>query len=140
MVLPHRTQLMFRGALCALLLALTLAGCAVAVVGADGWVTLGTLTVNPRGDIDVIRPSKAADYRQLRFSVSRAPVIIQDVKVHFVNGQVQDVDLRRRINAGESTRAIDLRGGDRHIEKITLRYRTPRGVKRAAVVTAKARP
>lgn len=136
----RNSPLTSNGVLAVVALSLLLGGCATVVVGSDGWVTLGTLTVNPRGDVDVIRPSKAADYRQLKFSVSRAAIILNDVKVHFVNGQVQDVTLRRRINAGESTRSIDLKGGDRHIEKITLRYRTPRGVKRAAVVTAKARP
>ena len=44
------------------------------------------------------------------------------MKIHFANGDVQDVQLRNVVQAGKWTRAIDLRGGKRGIEKIVMTY------------------
>jgi hypothetical protein len=45
-----------------------------------------------------------------------------DVDVRFRNGGRQDVSVRQRINPGQCTRAIDLRGDDRDIATISMLY------------------
>ncbi len=122
------------------LLVLTTASCTAAVVRAsDDWVSLGSASVKPNGDYDVIRVNKTATYDKLQLRVSLAPVVFKDVKVHYVGGGVQDIKIGQRLPAGGRSRVIDLRGNDRHIDKITFWYQTPRKVKRFGRVTAFAR-
>ena len=56
------------------------------------------------------------------------------VLVHFGDGEVQEVELRRQIPAGGETRAIDLKGGRRVIRKVVFWYNTPQSKRRKAVV------
>ena len=49
-------------------------------------------------------------------------VQFHDVKIHFANVGVQDVQLRKVVQAGQRTRVIDLKGDDRTIEKIVMVY------------------
>ncbi len=99
---------------------------ASAVVLADGpgdWVLLGKRTVTDRADHDVIVVTAArGDFRAIKLTVRRHAVEFRDVKVHFANGAVQDVEIRRVIPAGGETRVIDLVGDDRIIQRIELWY------------------
>ncbi len=112
---------------------LALAACAS--TSSDGWVLLGERTVNDRAETDEILVTSArGPFDALRVEVRRAPIRFYDMKVHFGNGAVQDVDLRDVIPAGGYSRAIDLRGDERAIRRVTFRYeaRSPGG--RRAVV------
>lgn len=85
---------------------------------ADKWVTFGV-------DRDVIHLGDLRDdFRQLKVRVTDAPLRMLDMKVHFDNGDVQDVPLRAVIRKGEETRVIDLDGGLRHLKKIEFWYET----------------
>jgi len=116
------------------------AACTAVVHTTSGdWVSLGSATVKRAVDRDVISVNKAVSFDKLQLRVSRAAVVFRDVKVHFGDGSVQDVKVGRSIAAGGKTRVIDLRGDDRHIEKIVFWYRTPRRAHKLGVVTAFAR-
>lgn len=100
-----------------------------------GWTKLGERTVNHAVDRDEIRVgARAGTFRRIKLLVRRRAVTFRDVRVHYANGGVQDVQMRRSVPAGGETRAIDLNGRNRVIEKVVFFYNTgPRRGKRALV-------
>ena len=76
------------------------------------------------------------DVRQIKLKVTDGPLRMYDMKIHFDNGDVQDVALRNKFNAGSESRVIDMNGGLRHLTKIEFWYETRgylRGRSRIAV-------
>ncbi len=99
------------------------------------WVLLGQRAVTDRADHDVIAVTAArGDFRSIKLAVQRAAVDFHRVVVHYGNGTKQEVDLRNTIPAGGESRAIDLSGTERVINRVEFWYdaRTFRG--RRAVV------
>jgi hypothetical protein len=88
-----------------------------------GWVPLGDLRVSDRIDHDVLRVTRAAGpFRAIQIRVQGHPVQFHDVKVHYANGETQDVEVRDVIPAGGQSRAIDLTGRERNIKSIEFVY------------------
>jgi hypothetical protein len=84
----------------------------------DKWVSFGL-------DRDVIHTGNIKDdFRQLKLKVTDGPLHVLDMKVHFDNGDVQDVQMRSLIRQGGESRVIDLEGGLRHLNKIEFWYET----------------
>lgn len=116
-------------------LCLTMVACASTTSLPNGWVKLGDRTVNHTVDRDEIRVGvRDGDFSKIKLFVRQRAVTFRDVKIHYANGDVQDVDLRRQIPAGGETRVIDLRGGERVIEKVVFWYNTRPARGRRAVV------
>jgi CxxC motif-containing protein (DUF1111 family) len=87
------------------------------------WILLGTRTVNDRADHDVFAVTAArGDWQAIKITVSRFSVDFHRVTVHFGNGTKQEVALRHTIPAGGETRAIDLEGPDRVINRVEFWY------------------
>jgi hypothetical protein len=112
---------------------LVLAACAS--TPGDGWVLLGERTVNDRAETDeiLVGPGRGT-FDALRLEVRRVPIRFYDMKVHYGNGSVQDVDLRDVISAGGHSRVIDLRGDERAIRRVTFRYEARSPGRRRAVI------
>ena len=117
-----------------LLVAAVLLGTAAAAQAAD-WELLGSRTVERRTDRDEIKVGeKEGTFRAIQLRVRRRGIELKDLRVHFGNGAVYDVQVRNFIPAGSQTRVIDLPGGARVIEKVVFYYQTRgRGRKRAVV-------
>ena len=89
----------------------------------DRWVKLGERHVSDRIDRDTLRIGvKRGKFEAVRLGAKGRAIQFHDVKIHFANGDVQDVQLRNVVQAGKWTRAIDLHGGKRGIEKIVMTY------------------
>ena len=89
----------------------------------DRWELLGQRVVDDRLDHDEIVVTAArGDWVALKLRVQKAPVRFHDMKVHYGNGAVDDVSIRRVIPEGGESRVIDLRGNDRIIRKVTFTY------------------
>jgi hypothetical protein len=100
----------------------------------DDWELLGEKKVDRRGDRDVIKVGrKEGRFEKIALEVRDNDVEFRDIKVYFRKGPPQDIDVRQHIKEGGRTRAIDLRGGDRVIDRIELRYRTRGRGERATV-------
>jgi hypothetical protein len=100
----------------------------------DDWELLGEQKVDRRGDRDTIRVGRREGrFEKIALEVLDNDVEIRDLKVFFRRGPPQDVSVRERLREGSRTRAIDLRGGDRIIERIELDYRTRGRGERATV-------
>ncbi len=101
----------------------------------DGWERLGSRTVNHAIDRDEISvTARDGTFRKIKLRVRHRQVTFRDVKVHFANGDVQDVELRRAIPAGGETRVIDLAGRNRVITRVVFWYNTTRVRGKRAVV------
>ena len=71
---------------------------------------------------------------KVQIRVKVAPVIFKRVVVHFGNGTDEELQFAERINAGGSTRPLDLRGTDRFIKSVEFWYEKARwGEQRPAV-------
>jgi hypothetical protein len=88
------------------------------------WELLGEKSVSDRAEHDTLVVTGArGTFRALKLKVLDHGVQFRDMKVHFANGDTQDVELRRVIPAGGESRVIDIRGrGDRVIRSIEFRY------------------
>lgn len=87
-----------------------------------GWIFLGDRTVNDATDRDAVHLRGANRYTRIRICVDRAPVRFYDVGVEFANGGRQDVKMADMIRPGGCTRAIDLKGRNRDITRISFIY------------------
>lgn len=103
-----------------------------------GWVLLGEKTVSKLGDRDVVNARGEGRFSKIRLCVKRRPVHFSDLDVVFGNGRSQDLRVRRVIGPGECTRAIDIRGDDRFIRRIVMKYNTVGAYGRRAFVGPRA--
>lgn len=91
---------------------------------ADEWVRLGSRDVKFVGDRDTIPCIGKGLYKKIKLKVTGNAIHMTDLKVHFANGEVCDIKVRKNIPKGGATRVIDLPGKVRIIKKIVMRYRT----------------
>lgn len=103
------------------LIAATLAMSAFATP-AFAWTLLGTRNVADRTDHDSISLPGNRLFNHLRLCVYRNPIRFYDLQIHYRNGGVQDVSVRSFIGAGQCTRAINLNGANRNIDRIDMTY------------------
>jgi hypothetical protein len=104
----------------------------------DGdWFFLEDKNVGFGVDHDVIHFGNwKDDVRQIKLKVTDGPLRMYNMKIHFDNGTVQNVELRNRFAQGSESRVIDMEGGLRHLTKIEFWYETKgflRGKSRIAV-------
>ena len=88
------------------------------------WRFIADKNVRYGPDHDVIIVTGNDNYSQLRLKVTDAPLKINDMKVHFENGNVFDVSIRNEIRQGGQSRVIDLPAGSRNIKKVEFWYST----------------
>lgn len=107
---------------------------ACASAAAD-WVFLGERTAAKGGDRDEIRVgAREGTFSKIQLRVRGSALRIQDMKVHYANGRVEDVSIRALIPAGGESRVIDLTGSDRVITKVVFWYQTPARARGRATV------
>jgi hypothetical protein len=126
-----RLRFIFRVMLFALLVGFA----AQAASAQKRWIFLGDKHVDGHDDHDKISiSSKEGTFRQLQIRVKAAPVIFKRVVVHFGNGADEELQFAERINAGGSTRPLDLRGTDRIIKSVEFWYEKARWGERRPTV------
>jgi len=89
------------------------------------WEQLGSRKINHTLDRDVIYVTGVeGSFNALKIKVINKPIALYDIKVNYRNGGVEDIKTRINLPAGGESRGIDLRGRNRVIEKVVLRYET----------------
>lgn len=105
---------------------------------AGAWFFLEDKRVGFGVDHDVINFGNwKDDVRQIKLKITDGPLKMYNMKIHFDNGTVQNVELRNRFAQGSESRVIDMDGGLRHLTKIEFWYETKgfaRGRSRVAVL------
>jgi len=91
--------------------------------GAGRWQPLGCQKVGFLDGKDVIRVGKnEGQFRAVKLSVQGNKVRLENLRVVYGNGEAEDLAVRTVIPEGAETRAIDLSGRRRGIDRIELRY------------------
>ncbi len=104
--------------------------------GEGRWTSLGELHVKDRVERDTLNVgAKRGTFDSIRLKVKRRAIQFRSLTIHFENGAEQEVSLRSVIPAGQSSRVIDLEGGQRAIDKIVFVYdaQTPKRGKSARI-------
>ena len=102
---------------------LLLTGSTASLKAQPEWIHLGDKHVDGNSDHDKISlGSSEGWFRQLQIRVEDAPVSFKRVVVHFGNGTDEELQFRQVIEAGGSTRAMDLRGRRRIIKSVEFWY------------------
>lgn len=93
------------------------------IASAQQWVDLGTKEVKDRAEQDTWHVGEGkGSFRSIKIKVNHKAVRFYRLSVKFENGQTQEVELRNLIPAGGETRAINLNGTDRRIDKVDVWY------------------
>ncbi len=87
------------------------------------WERLGSAHVTDRMDHDSIAvTAERWDFESIQVKVYGRPVHFLDLKIHFGNGETQDVSVRQVIPAGGETREIGVNGRERVIRRVEFWY------------------
>lgn len=91
----------------------------------EDWQRLGQRQVAFRTDRDTIAVTGVEGrFSKVMIEVQENGIEVLDLKVHFGNGETQDVQVREKIPAGGRTRAIELPGEARVINRVEALYKT----------------
>jgi hypothetical protein len=90
------------------------------------WVELGCQQVSFIGkDRDTVRVGRREGrFKAIRLKARGNDVEMLDLKVIYANGEPDDIPVRSHIRAGVETRALDLKGRERAIDRIEMVYRS----------------
>jgi Ni/Co efflux regulator RcnB len=104
--------------------------------GGRDWVELGCKRVSlfgvDRDSIEVGR--REGRFKAIRLHVRGADVNMLDLRVIYANGAPDDIPVRAIIRQGDRTRALDLRGRERGIDRVEMTYLTIPNFKGQATV------
>ena len=100
------------------------------------WEKLGSRSVSYKADWDEIMVTgREGRFRAIKLEVAKSDVDFDHVVVVYRNGQREKLQIRNKIPAGGQTRAINLSGKRRIINRVIFYYRTPLYEGRRARVT-----
>ena len=102
------------------------------------WEQLGCQQVSFIGkDRDSIRIGRQEGrFKAIKLAARGNDVEMLDLKVIYANGEPDDIPVRSVIRAGRETRALDLKGRDRAIDRIDMVYRSRPNFRGQATVCA----
>ena len=104
------------------------------------WKKLGSKQVSYQLDKDEIRVgADEGRFNQLRIAVRKAPLNFHRCVVHFGNGDIQKIDLKKNFKKGTTSKTHQLNGGNRIINKVVLVYDTKNPARQRAIVDVWAR-
>jgi hypothetical protein len=86
------------------------------------WVDLGSARVNGQVDHGTIQCRNQGTFRAIQIRVRGSAVHFIGIVVRYGNGQREQINVRSVIQAGSSSRTIELPGARRVIDKIDLLY------------------
>jgi hypothetical protein len=104
--------------------------------GDRDWVELGCKQVSLFGtDRDSVRVGRREGrFKAIRLHVRGADIEMVDLKVIYANGEPDELRVRRILRQGDRTRALDLQGRERAIDRVDMTYRTVLNFKGLATV------
>ena len=116
---------MFRRSFLAGLAGIVVAAAAAVPAQASQWVMLGQQSVGLNTDKDVYYVgADEGRYDALRFRVLGNRVAFAEARVFYGNGSSQVLNVKEHVKPGETTKAYDLKGEHRIIQRIEFLYQT----------------
>jgi hypothetical protein len=87
------------------------------------WENLGSKEVKDRSEQDTWHVGRGkGEFRKIKLAVIDRPVRFYRLQVKYENGRIEEFEVRNLIRAGGETRAIDLTGNERFIDKVDVWY------------------
>jgi len=90
----------------------------------DGWQKIEESIVNFETEKEEINLVGSNSFAKLKLVVFDAPIELNDMKVFYENGKVQDVSLSKQMKEDEHSRVIDVYGKESPITKVVFTYKT----------------
>lgn len=107
---------------------------------ADGWLSLGQQTVGASIDRATYRVGREAGlFESIRLAVQRNDVAFHDIRVIYIDGEVDTLAVRRLIKAGDTSPPLALKGEARFIREVELVQESNPEIRERAVVEVLAR-
>ena len=105
-----------------------------------GWIKLGTQTVSPGVDHDVLTLTETEEtYNRLKIKVSKAAVHIRNIDIIYSDKTSESHLIERPLKKGASSRNLDLVGHGRVIKQVLFIYSGRNSGKGAAQLEVLAR-
>jgi predicted nucleotide-binding protein len=105
-----------------------------------GWIKLGTQTVSPGVDHDVLMVTEIQQtYNHLKIKVSKAPVHLRNIDIIYNDNTSESHLIERQLKKGASSRNLDLMGYGRVIKQVIFIYSGRNSGKGAAQLEVLAR-
>ena len=87
------------------------------------WTVIGHNTVDFRNDKgQLFHRLPDSLFTQIRLGFQGGDISMHHCTIHFADGEIQTVPLRKKFNAGSMSKVIDLSGGKRSITKVVYFY------------------
>jgi len=87
------------------------------------WKDLGSREVKQGVEEDTWRlNSFQGQFRKIKLTVTHNKVKFLRLEIEYKNGETDRVEIKKIVNAGGSTRVIDLRGDDRYLSRVNVWY------------------
>ena len=97
---------------------------AVVTSAKPGWHKVGEVSASFKMDNESIIVMGKDKFKALKFKVTDSPIEIQDVKVFFEEGDMEEIPLKGVLQPGVETKSYDLKGYNRELKKVVFTYKT----------------
>lgn len=98
---------------------------AVVIGSEEGWQRIGETEASFRQQDESIVVMGADEFAALKIKVEEAPVEIERLQVFYESGEMEEINVKKKINAGEESDVFKLEHPDRDIRKVAFTYSTP---------------
>lgn len=97
-----------------------------AVVGDNdpGWKRIGQVTASFKKQSESISVLGADEFTAIKLKVSEAPISIERVQVFYESGDMEELDVRSKLEDGSETATLKLTKPYRDIKKVAFTYKT----------------
>jgi gas vesicle protein len=89
-----------------------------------GWQKIGETVASFKSQNESIVVLGADEFAAIKIKVEDAPLEIDRLQVFYESGEMEEIDVKKKIAAGEETEVFRLENPDRDIQKVAFTYNT----------------
>ena len=96
----------------------------VVLTDEPGWQKIGETVASFKSQNESIAVIGADEFSAIKIKVEDAPLHIERLQVFYESGDMEEIDVKKRIQAGEESDVFRLENPDRDIQKVAFTYNT----------------
>jgi hypothetical protein len=89
-----------------------------------GWKRIGQVTASFKKQNESITVLGADEFSAIKLKVNEAPVNIERLQIFYESGEMEEIDVRKQLQAGAETSSLQLKHPDRDIQKVAFTYKS----------------
>jgi hypothetical protein len=97
---------------------------AIVLSDEPGWQKIGETVASFRSEDESIVVLGADEFSAIKLRVEDAPLHIDRLQVFYESGEMEEIDVKKRIGAGEESGVFQLKNQNRDIQKVAFTYHT----------------